>query len=265
MYRERLMEPKTNKIAGLYPICKIEIVGLYIILILLANLVRIKSLPLLLIPLSCFIPLIFGLSGQLKDYVSFLRLVSFLICFLFVIQLFLIKGSEPVLIWKWKIFHIYLGGLEKGLTLSFNILNFAGIFYWLFKTSTYQEISSSMEQSGMNHKAAYVFLATFKMIDVMKQNTYKIMDAQRARGVETEGNLFIRAKAFIPIIIPLVVNAMLEVGERALTLESKAFSVKCKKTIMIPATYNGYEKKALMISIIIVLCAIGGTIVWLIK
>ena len=91
------------------------------------------------------------------------------------------------------------------------------------------------------------------------------MDAQRARGVETEGNLFIRAKAFIPIIIPLVVNAMLEVGERALTLESKAFSVKCKKTIMIPATYNGYERKALMISIIIVLCAIGGTIVWLIK
>ncbi len=88
---------------------------------------------------------------------------------------------------------------------------------------------------------------------------------QRARGVETEGNVFVRAKAFVPIIIPLVVNAMLEVGERALTLESKAFSVQCEKTIMIPATRNGYEKIALTISVIIVLCAIGGTVIWLIR
>ncbi len=103
----------------------------------------------------------------------------------------------------------------------------------------------AMEQSGLHHKAAYVFLSTFKMIDVMRKNIFKIMDAQRARGVETEGNVFVRAKAFVPIIIPLVVNAMLEVGERALTLESKAFSVQCEKTIMIPATRNGYEKRAL--------------------
>ena len=101
------------------------------------------------------------------------------------------------------------------------------------------------------------------MIDVMRQNTFKIMDAQRARGVETEGNIFVRAKAFVPIIIPLVVNAMLEVGERALTLESKALSVKCQKTIMIPATRNGYEKRALAVTAVIVVCAIGGTILWL--
>ena len=93
--------------------------------------------------------------------------------------------------------------------------------------------------------------------------TEDVIITDDSEGVETEGNVFVRAKAFVPIIIPLVVNAMLEVGERALTLESKAFSVQCKKTIMIPATHNGYEKRALMISVIIVLCAIGGTIVWL--
>ena len=69
----------------------------------------------------------------------------------------------------------------------------------------------------------------------------------------------------MPIIIPLVVNAMLEVGERALTLESKAFSVKCRKTIMIPATRNGYEKRALIVSAVIVLSATGGAILWLVR
>lgn len=137
MYREQLMEKKKNKIAGLYPMCKIEMLGMYVILIVLANMIQIYGLPLLLIPLSLCIPLIFALSGQLKDYLSFIKMVSFLVCFLFVIQAFLIKGTDPVLMWQWKFLHIYRGGLDKGLTLSFNILNFAGIFYWLFKTSTY--------------------------------------------------------------------------------------------------------------------------------
>lgn len=265
MYREQLMKKKENKLASLYPICKIQMIGLYVILIVLANMIQIQGLPLLLIPLSLCIPFIFWLSGQIKDYLSYIKMVSFLVIFIFVIQAFLIKGAEPVLLWKWKFLHIYQDGLDKGITLAFNILNFAGIFFWLFKTSSYQEISSSMEQSGLSHKAAYIFLSTFKMIDVMRANVYTIMDAQRARGVETEGNVFVRVKAFIPILIPLVVNAMLEVGERALTLESKAFSAKCKKTIMIPATKNGYEKIALTIMGFIVICAIGGAIVWLKK
>lgn len=263
MYREQLMEKKKNKIAGLYPICKLQMLGLYVVLIILANIIQIQELPLLLIPLSFCIPLIFALSGQPRDYIPFIKRMGFLACFVFVVQTLLIRGKNPVLLWQWHFLHIYRGGLDKGITLAFNILNFAGIFFWLFKTSTYQEISTAMEQNGLNHKASYIFLSTFKMIDVMRQNTYKIMDAQRARGVETEGNVFVRAKAFVPIMIPLVVNAMLEVGERALTLESKAFSVQCKKTVMIPATRNGYEKAALTISALIVLCAIGGTVIWL--
>ena len=73
MYREQLMEKKKNKIAGLYPMCKIEMLGMYVILIVLANMIQIYGLPLLLIPLSLCIPLIFALSGQLKDYLFFYK------------------------------------------------------------------------------------------------------------------------------------------------------------------------------------------------
>mgnify|MGYP006907870046 CR=1 FL=1 len=38
---------------------------------------------------------------------------------------------------------------------------------------------------------------------------------------------------------------------------------KMQKTIMIPATRNGYEKRALAVTAVIVVCAIGGTILWL--
>lgn len=265
MYREQIMKKKENKIAGLNPVCKLTILGMYIVLIVLANIVKIHNLPLLLIPLSLCVFVFFAISGQPKDYFKFLKVVAFLVIFLFLVQSFLIKGQDPVLLWQWKFLKIHREGLAKGIGLGFNIMNFAGIFYWLFKTSTYQEISTAMQQSGLNYKAAYVFLSTFNMIEVLSKNTYKIMDAQRARGVETEGNVITRFKAFYPILVPLVVNAFLEVGERALTLESKAFNVKCEKTILIPVGKNGFEGKALAIMAVIDICAIGGTIAWLIR
>lgn len=265
MYREKLMQAKKNKIAGLYPICKLWLLGLYVLLIVMANTIKICQLSLLLIPLSLCIPIMFVISGQPKDFLKYIHMIKYLLFFLFFIQTFLLKGNAPVLLWKWEFLHIYLGGLQKGLSLSFNVFNFGGIFYWLFKTSTYQEISVALEQNGLNHKAAYIFLSTFKMIDVLQDSTNSIMDAQRARGVETEGNVFVRAKAFIPIIIPLIVNSMMSVGERALTLESKAYSLKCKKTVLIPVQKNGYETYAIIVGMIITICAAGGTILWLIR
>ena len=265
MYREQIMKKKENKIAGLNPVCKLTILGMYIVLIVLANIVKIHNLPLLLLPLSLCVFVFFAISGQPKDYFKFLKVVAFLVIFLFLVQSFLIKGQDPVLLWQWKFLKIHQEGLAKGIGLGFNIMNFAGIFYLLFKTSSYQEISTAMQQSGLNYKAAYVFLSTFNMIEVLSKNTYKIMDAQRARGVETEGNVITRFKAFYPILVPLVVNAFLEVGERALTLESKAFNVKCEKTILIPIGKNGFEGKALVIMAVIDICAIGGTIAWLIR
>lgn len=56
-----------------------------------------------------------------------------------------------------------------------------------------------------------------------------IMDSQRARGVETQGNIFVRAKALIPSLVPLVVSAFMSSEERALALESKGFEYECEK------------------------------------
>ncbi len=263
MYREKLMETNRNAVAGLYPITKLYILCMYIVWIILANLINIRELPLLTILLSFCIPVFFAISGAFKTYVEFMKHAFILVLFIFVVQAFIIKGSDPVLLWQWKFLHIYLAGLDKGITLSFNILNFAGIFFWFFNTTGYQRISTAFQQNGLNHKVAYIFLSTFNMIDILGQNAGKIMDAQRARGVETEGNVFVRMKAFIPVIVPLVVNALLEVSERTMTLESKAFSVKCKKTIMIPVCKNGHETKALVIMGLITVILIGGTVVWL--
>jgi energy-coupling factor transporter transmembrane protein EcfT len=262
MYRELLLKSEKNRFAGMYPVDKIAILVMYIAIVVMANIVLIDGISLLLIPLSLGIYILFVLSGMPMQFFKFLNAVKFLLILLFIVQAFLLKGSDPVLLWRWGFLTVYREGLQRGITLAFNVLNIAGVFYWLFNTSTYQQIATALEQSGFSHRAAYIFISTFKMIDVLSENSKRIMNAQRARGVETEGNIFVRAKALIPVIIPLIVNAILAVGERGITLESKGFSLKCDKSILIPVRKNGLESVALVVMGTLTACAIGGVVAW---
>lgn len=77
---------------------------------------------------------------------------------------------------------------------------------------------------------AYIVLSTLQIIPEMRRQAHTIMEAQKTRGVETEGSLLIRAKAFIPILTPLILSSIASTEERAITLESRAFSAPTKKT-----------------------------------
>lgn len=58
-----------------------------------------------------------------------------------------------------------------------------------------------------------------------------IMDAQRSRGLETEGNLITRAKSFLPLISPVVMSSLINTRERAIALESGALRLGRKRPI----------------------------------
>lgn len=262
MYRELLLDDKRNRFAGMYPVDKLVILAMYVLIVVVANVVTVNGLSLFLIPLSLGIFLLFAFSGMPGLFLKFLNTIKWLLILLFVVQAFLLKGSDPVLLWSFGILTVYQEGLQRGITLTFNVLNIAGVFYWLFKTSTYQQIATALEQSGLSHRAAYIFVSTFKMIDVLGDSSRRIMNAQRARGVETEGNVFVRARALVPILIPLIVNAMLSVGERTLTLESKGFALEGAKTILIPVRKNGFEGTALVTMAVVTACSIGGAAAW---
>lgn len=58
-----------------------------------------------------------------------------------------------------------------------------------------------------------------------------IMDAQRSRGLETEGNLITRAKSFLPLISPVVMSSLINTRERAIALEIRGFEAGQKRPI----------------------------------
>ena len=117
-------------------------------------------------------------------------------------RFFLIPGGR--LVFRLFFLTLYEEGIRSGISLSFTLLNIAGIFIWFFQTTETKEIIRALEDSGVHYKAAYIMLSTFQMIDVLSQNSKTILNAQRARGIETDGNLLLRIKAFIPVLLPPV-------------------------------------------------------------
>ena len=85
-----------------------------------------------------------------------------------------------------------------------------------------------------------------------------ITDAQRSRGMETEGKLSVRMKAFLPLISPVVMSSLINTRERAIALEVRGFGRKQKKTWLEERPKN----KADVPSGILCVAALVLAIVW---
>lgn len=255
-YTEMIQINKKNKLDGLYPATKFLVVILYMTCCFILNHVYVGELklPLLLIPWFLVYVLLTILSGKFVKCMKGTKSVFWVAFLIFIVQLFLIPGGE--LLWQWNFLKIYYQGLFKSISLGVMILDVAGIFVWFFQTTENKEIAQCLDEQGVNEKVAYVFISTLKMINVMSKNSKTIMNAQQARGVETEGNLIIRAKAFFPSFVPLMLSSVTGSEERVLTLEARGFSLTGPKTHLFVLKKSGIEKPVILISIAVTVAVI---------
>lgn len=105
-------------------------------------------------------------------------------------------------------------------------------------------------------------MLTLQTIPEMKKQADVIMDSQKARGIETEGNVFVRAKALIPIFIPLVLSSIANTEERAITLEARGFSVGEKRTILYDIEETKNDKIMKVILAIFIVLSIVWRVLW---
>ncbi len=254
MWIEKFQVVKTNKIAALYPITKLWLVALYSVSVLILASIDIYGMPLLLFPAFIALVLFAAASGISKKFLKAIKKAFFIASIIFLVQAFIVPGGE--IIFRLGFLRVYEDGLNTGVYLGMSIMTIAGAFIWLFQTTENKEISRALEKSGMHYKACYVFISTMQMIDILGRNSKTIMNAQQARGVETNGNIFVRAQAFIPSMVPLVLGAIISSEDRVLTLESKGFDVNGPKTHILEVKKTGNEGIALTLGVIMLVAVI---------
>jgi len=100
-----------------------------------------------------------------------------------------------------------------------------------FITTSPDELEQVMKTFRLPRDVVFAFVTAVRFIPVMMLDALQIMDAQKSRGLELEkGNLLRRVRNMIPILIPLVVNAVVRSGELAEAMESRAYGAVQKPT-----------------------------------
>jgi energy-coupling factor transport system permease protein len=89
----------------------------------------------------------------------------------------------------------------------------------------------ALQQSHIPYEFCFAFTTAVRFVPVLADEAQTIMDAQKARGLELErGNLLKRVRNYIPVLIPLIVNAIRRSLELAESMESRAWGASKKRT-----------------------------------
>lgn len=201
-------------------------------------------------------------GSNFKSFITSVRKsVLFLFIMIFILQS-LFRTGENVLFNLW-IFSVKLEGILYAAKLCSILLVIASSFILFFQTTELQKLILAMEKSGISPTVSYVVLSTVQMIPQTKKRSEVIMNAQQARGVETQGKLMTRIKAYIPMLAPLILSSFTGMEERALTLEARAFSVNRKKTNIHEIAEHIYDKWIkVVLYVILALAVVGRFTIW---
>ncbi len=168
----------------------------------------------------------------LKIVLRSLRSILFIIAFTAIINIFMKKGEHLLTPASWVI-KIYAEGLWSALFMMLRITTLiigTGIF--LTYTTTPIALTDAIEQllSPLKklkvpvHDFAMMMTIALRFMPTLTEETEKIMNAQKARGADfTSGNLIRRAKALIPILVPLLVSAFNRAFELAAAMECRCY------------------------------------------
>lgn len=125
------------------------------------------------------------------------------------------------------------------LKISSTLLVFLTTFYLFLNTTKNSETVAALTQTGLNMKIGYLILASLNVVPQMQRKVKIIQEAQESRGVEVTGSFLQRAKAFLPLIGPVVLSSLTDAQERGMTLETRGFSIKgIKPTTLIEVKHK---------------------------
>ena len=155
----------------------------------------------------------------------------FIIAFTVIVNVFWAKGEH--LLFEWGIIHIYAEGLMTALLVTLRIAALlTGTSIILTYTTSPTALTDGLERllaplAKLHvpvHDFAMMMTIALRFIPTLIEETDKIMNAQRARGVDfSHGNLIERAKALIPVLIPLFLSAIRRASDLATAMECRCY------------------------------------------
>lgn len=207
--------------------------------------------------------LLAGFAGRLLAFTgAWARSVLVVCVVITVLQTIFIPGQTTW--WSWGPLSLTQEGFERGTFFAGRIMGAGTPLVLLTRLVGLDRLVRALEQRNVSPKVSYVVVATVNLLPAMRARMHVILDAQRARGVETDGNWFLRAKAFFPALGPLLISSIVGIEERAMTLEARAFTASGPRTSLYAVPDGNGDKVLRWSALVVLLVAVTGRVVlWL--
>lgn len=153
-----------------------------------------------------------------------------LMIFTAILNMLFITGEKPL--FQWWIITIYPEGIRMSGFMLLRIVSLiVGMSLLTYTTSpimltdAIERLMSPLKKVRFPvHELSMMMTIALRFIPTLVEETDKIMSAQKARGAELDSGGFLkRAKALVPIIIPLFVSAFKRANELATAMECRCY------------------------------------------
>ena len=221
--------PTKSFVHNMDPRAKIVFIIAYIVAIFLAdNFFALAAVTLFLIVAVLFSRVPFG------RVLRSVKMILFLIIFTAILNLFFYSSSEELhMIWEWKFISVSWEAIINMIFLAFRLFLLVMGTSILTLTPTPVALTDGIESLLTPlkwirlpvHELALIMSIALRFIPTLMDETNRIVAAQKARGANFEtGGLIKRAKAVVPILIPLLVSAFRRAEDLGDAMDARCYS-----------------------------------------
>ena len=187
-----------------------------------------------------------------------LKPVYFIVAFTAIMNMFFTSGTPVADVWLLR--HITWEGIISAVQMVLRIVMLImGTFLMTYTTSPIaltdglEHLLSPLKKLRFPvHELAMMMSIALRFIPTLIEETDKIMSAQKARGADFEtGNIFQRAKALVPILVPLFISAFRRADELATAMECRCYHGDSGRTRMKKLTYAPRDGVALALGAVV--------------
>lgn len=217
--------PGDSPVHRLDPRTKILAMIAYIVLVFL-----VRAMPVFAVPLLFVLGALLASGVPARYALSSLRPMRWLIAFMFLINLFFTQGER--VLFSWWIIRVTAEGLRQAVFISLRLILLVAGTSLLTLTTSPIALTDGLERllkplkriRFPAHELAMMMTIALRFIPTLLEETERIRKAQMARGADFEtGGLLARARAMVPLLVPLFVSAFRRADELAMAMESRCY------------------------------------------
>ena len=242
--------PGNTIIHRMDPRTKLLLTVLYIVALFLA-----KSLVTYGIMLAILAVWIILSKIKLKSILRGIKPILFILIFTGLLNIFYTPGT---VLWQWGFLRVTVEGLWSAFFMVLRILMLIACTFLLTYTTSPILLTDGLERL-LNplkkirvpvHELAMMMSIALRFIPTLIEETDKIMSAQKARGADFEtGSLMDKAKALVPLLVPLFISAFRRADELAIAMECRCYHGGEGRTRLKELHFQSFDILALILGL----------------